>query len=128
MYERANKEGIERDLKSFRDCYLNGHQFKRSVKENFNLIKKHLLAIQEAIIPSKKILGNFSYPWITDPIRRLIAQRKKMYSTLQACGRKPRETPKYIEFNKFVYEPIEKGYMDYINNMCDNAEEPTQNR
>ncbi len=128
MYERANKEGIERDLKSFRDCYFNGHQFTRSVEENFNLIKKHLLAIQEANIPSKKISGNFSYPWITDQLRRLIAQRKKMYNTLQARGQKPRETTRYIEFDKYVNESIQKGYLDYINNMFDNIDDRAQNK
>ncbi len=127
-YDQANKDGIERDLKSFHACYFNGHQNHRSVEENYNLIKKHLLAIQENNIPSKKVSGNFSYPWINDPIRKLINQRKSMYTKLRARGLKPRETPRYIEFDKFVNNSIEQGYADYINGLFANPEEPSANK
>ena len=126
-YDQANREGIEGDLKSFHTCYFNGHQNHCSVEENYNLKKKHLLAIQENNIPSKRCLAT-SYPWINDPICRLINQHKSMYTRLRAPGLKPQETYKYIEFDKFVNNSIKQGYTDYMNRLFANPDKSSDNK
>ena len=51
-----------------------------------------------------------------------------MYTKLRARGLKPGETPRYIEFDKFISNSIEQGYADYVNGLFVNPEEPSANK
>ena len=127
-YDRVDMDGVKRDTQMFRDCYLNGNQSQRSVNENYDLIKKHLSQILVNNVPSKRISGRHTNPWVTDKIRRLINQRRNMYNKIKSQGEKPRENKKYLDFDKFVKNSIDEGYVDFINKMFDTNVDPLESR
>lgn len=64
---------MREETKAFtKEKYFNGHRNKRSIEENWSIIKVFLLETTKNNVPTKTTKGRQSLPWINNKIKSLI--------------------------------------------------------
>lgn len=126
-WNRGDIPGLRSATTTFASDYLKTCNI-RTVNENFEVIKSFLQDAQNKFIPSKMVSGKYSYPWITDFIKRRISKRRHLYSSFLKAGKRPRDEQQYTHYSKLVDTLISDSYWTYVNDLFKNQSTETENK
>ena len=81
QYSKGNYSQMREETKAFsKEKYFNGYHNKRSIEENWKMIKSFIEETTNANIPTKKASKKVSLPWVTKGIRALIRKRDRTHA------------------------------------------------
>jgi len=78
-YKEANWETIRKETEAFTKKFLDEME-QHTVDENWGRIKEHLSQTMETHIPSKMSTTRYSFPWITQKIKRMCKKKHRFYN------------------------------------------------
>ncbi len=75
-----------------------------------------------------KIRGNPALPQLRCISGKLVHKRKLFYISLRRKGLIPRKVDKYVKFDREVDDAIQVAYVNYLNKLFDNPDNPQEGR
>ena len=121
-FRKGNIEGVKENLNQHYKDFAMTNPVDRSVEENWNLFKNAITDSIKKHIPSKKINGKHSLPWITTTIRKMIRKKQRLYNKAKSSS-DPIHWHKFRALRKYVKRQIQEEHNRYIMNLFE--DEPT---
>ena len=106
-------------VKFAKERYLNGFQNKRSVNQNWEMIKLHLRDMIEKHVPSKTARTQKQPPWITQRVRRLVRKRNKTHARAKKF-KSSRLKQKWKNIRAQIKTETNIAHDTYVNDMIGN--------
>ena len=94
----------------------NGYGNKRTVAENWRMIKHFWIRQPWTISQKKKASKKVSLPWVTKNIKALIRKKDRTHSMFKKTNN-PRLEKKWKDERRQVKREIEKAHSDHLNNL-----------
>lgn len=117
LYHKGDFDSMRHKTDLFaKDQYFNGHQNRRSVNENWSMIKRHILNVTETHIPSKTTKTRKQPPWISHRIRKLVRKRNRAHAYAKKHNSE-RLNKRWKQIRSQIKTETEKAHSDFINNM-----------
>ncbi len=79
IFKKMDKEAIKKDAISFQDKFFQISIITETVNESWVQLKSKIFELLSAHVPQKTIRQWWDVPWMTQPIRRLIRKKKRVY-------------------------------------------------
>lgn len=123
LWKSADHSSIRKQCKDFASCFIKHHSSLDPIEKLWNCIKSSLNTIINDNVDTKITSSNWSKPWITPRVRKLIRKKKKWYNKMKSCPNSERVSNKYHCIKKETQREIRKEHNKYVNDIiCDNKE------
>lgn len=122
LLSKGNFKDMRSDALRFsREKFFNGHSGKRSLEDNWSMIKGFLSDMMSKHIPTKVCRSNNSLPWISNKIRRLIRRKNRTHAKAKKTGSQ-RLRSKWQSLRSSIQAEIKNSHDCYVNKMIGNIE------
>ena len=117
QYAKGDYESMRQDAKLFtKERYFNGYQDKRSVNQNWCMIKDFISMASNKFIPSKTTSTKKHLPWINKQIRTKMRRKEKNHKLAKQTGN-PRLLAKWKALRAEIKRDIKVTHDEYVNNL-----------
>ena len=112
LYNKANKDEMEKEIKNFKDQFI-ATSSERSVQANWEYFKARIGDIVNKYVPTKVLKERVDLPWMNQKIRRLTRKKNKQHMKAKKT-KKYKDWKTYRDIQKSVKRKISEAYDKYI--------------
>ncbi|XP_072041432.1 uncharacterized protein [Amphiura filiformis] len=114
IFRKMNVEGIKNDAKVFQDSFLqSASENTRPASDNWVLFKSHINELLTTHVPQTVVKQRWDVPWTTQPIRRLIRKKKRVYNAYKS-NKNSQTWEKFTKLRKTVQTELKHSKNDYL--------------
>ena len=93
-------------------------QCQKSVESNWLYFKDTLVKALDHFVPSKRVSGRYSLPWLTRTNKRLIRQKQKAYNRAKKSN-KDSDWATFRRLRKKSQQSMKQAHWDYVNRILE---------
>lgn len=118
LFSKANVTQIKKDVQEFNRKFFVSEPEKRSVNENWNMIKNALNDTVSHNVPQKRISPRWNQPWISKSLKRGSRKKQRLFSKAKGSG-SHKDWNEYRQFRNKLQNEVKKKYWEYVNETID---------
>ncbi len=118
-FQKADWDAVRKTTSEFVQKFLEVCS-TRTVNENWEAIKSHLMDILREQIPSKMRSARRRLPWFNADIKRMIRRKKRLFKKHKKT-KKASDWEAYKKYKKEVQRAIKTAHDNYINSILSDA-------
>ena len=117
LWKKADEENILKNCKQFNVFFLNNHSVTDDVNQLWKCVKINLKTVIKDNVPTKTTTTNFTKPWITTEVKRLIRKKQKWYKKMKSC-KSETVKEKYLKIKKECQQKCRTAHSNFINELA----------
>ena len=116
MFKRGNMDSVRNDLRKAFEDYLSSVAPFKSVQENYLFFKEKIMAVIKDHIPQRTLSSRWNLPWITNPIRRMMRKKQRLYNKAKKTG-DVADWQKFKSLRKHIKKQLVIAHNDYVSDL-----------
>ena len=117
LWNKANEESIRNNCRQFSQLFLKHHSAADDVNQLWKCIKTNLKTIINDNVPTKTTSANFTKPWVTTEVKRIIRKKQKWFKKMKNC-KSERVKEKYLNIKKECQRKCRNAHSNFINDLA----------